>query len=217
MKIELRLTLACALLVLAACGDKDSAAPSPPAQAAPEAAVSTNATPPPAAAAEVATAALAPCRHCKWGEFLNKEEKLTVDRLECTNTSGNPEHCHLETPKPGLKRHILVMEDQASGGYSFELKTRGGGQEAHRMECVNLVPDLDNPRVIEGTCKVWNADHGPGVHHFRALLQPREDGAMWPDNTPWPEIVFNISHKPFALSPQGDPVHNGEGHVHLNN
>lgn len=212
MKIKLSLTLACTLLVLAACGDKEPEAPAM--RVAMVAAEETNdAEPAPAPVSEVAMAAAAPCKHCKWSNFENKV--IPVIALACRPPGGgDSDHCHLKTPKDGLTRDVLVMRDANSEGLSFTLETRGSGHEADRMECVNLVPDGNNARMIRGTCKITNPQHGPGVHHFRAYIAPREDGALWPeDQTPWPEIRFSFDHKPITSA--GNPVHNGEGHVHL--
>jgi len=217
MKTEIRVTLACVFFALASCGGQDPApSPSPPPVA--DAAVAPTETAPatPAAAAEdarLSAAMMKPCTQCKWSTFKNKV--VPVERVECTDSDGNSyQHCHLVTPKAGLTREIQVMQDATSEGFSFKLETRGNNQ-ADRMECENLVPDVNNPRVIEGTCKIVNAEHGPGVHHFRAYIAPREDGSVLPDGTPWPEVVFEFRHKPFAMNGEGDPVHNGEGHAHL--
>jgi hypothetical protein len=195
MKNQKRLLLSLACIAIAACS-KDDAAPEVPKTE---------------ASAKPAMAATAPadneCADCRWETFLNKE--VPVDMVECTNSQNQNYHCHLRTRTFKPRREVRVMHDQATGGYSFTLETRETGQEADRMECVNLVPDHSDARIIQGTCTVQNSEHGIGVHHFRATVQAQK-------TPPYaPEIMFEFRHEPFGANFQGEPVHNGEGHAHI--
>jgi hypothetical protein len=188
MNFATRLTTVGALLSLAGCGGSGTDESAKQAQDAKN-----------SAAAEVT----ADCETCRWSTFLNKQVK--VKRVWCTKPTGEVmEKCHLKTDKSKPAREIMVMHDEATDGYRVVIETRESGGEADRAECVNLVQDHDNPRVIEGTCVIYNSDSGPGVHHFRASVVPSEE-----DPTK-PEIKFEFRHGKFSGAP--DPVHNGEGH-----
>jgi hypothetical protein len=195
MKNHMRLLLPLVCLAIAACSKEEVA---------PEGAKTEMPATPAVAAAVPADNE---CDDCRWETFLNKQ--VPVDMVECTNSQNQLYHCHLRTRAFKPQREVTVMHDQATGGYSFKLETRESGQEADRMECANLVPDSSDARIIQGTCLIQNSEHGIGVHHFKATVQPQK-------TPPYEaEIMFEFRHEAFGAAAQGEPVHNGEGHAHI--
>lgn len=141
------------------------------------------------------------CTDCKWENFVAKPQR--VQRIECTN-QGKPEHCHLTTENFEPKRDVIVAFDPATGAFNWQLVTPGKPED--RMDCPNLAPDLNDKRVIEGTCIIHDSDHGPAVHFFRATIKPKEE-----DPTKG-RITAAFRHTPFSAA-GSDPVH--DGHIHL--
>lgn len=142
------------------------------------------------------------CVDCKWENFLARP--MRVERIECTN-QGKPEHCHLTTEKGEPRREVTVTFQQGTGAYDWTLLTPDKPND--RMECPNLAPDIDNPRVIQGTCIIYDSDHGPAVHFFRATIRPKDE-----DPTKG-GVVGEFRHTPF-VSGAKEPVH--DGHIHTN-
>ncbi len=140
------------------------------------------------------------CNGCRWESFLGKP--IRVQRIECTY-AGKPEHCHLTTEKSEPRREVTVTFDSKTGAFNWQLETPGKPED--RMDCPNLAPDMNNKRLIEGTCIIYDSDHGPAVHFFRATVVPKES------NPREPAITAEFRHTPFCTGPE--PVH--DGHIHL--
>lgn len=176
MNVVTRLALSVTLIFIAACAPKGETPPE------------TRLDPPTTA-----------CTSCEWANFVDKP--IRVRRIECTN-EGKPEHCHLTTENYEPKREVRIEFQQATGAYNWTLVTPEKPDD--RMDCPNLAPDPSNKRVIEGTCIIYDSDHGPAVHFFRATIGPREE-----DPTKG-GLTASFRHTPFGTGPQ--PVH--DGHIH---
>lgn len=186
MNVAIRLALLGTLLIISACQTTPSSLTA-----------DTNQTQSSLAAGSART-----CPNCNWENFLNKP--IRVKRIECTY-AGKPEHCHLTTENFEPRREVTITFDSKTGAYHWRLVTPGKPED--RMECPNLAPDMNNKRLIEGTCIIYDADHGTAVHFFRARIVPKET------NPREPAITAEFRHTPFCCGP--DPVH--DGHIHLMN
>jgi hypothetical protein len=147
---------------------------------------------------------VAPCTDCKWDSVAGKEGPVSY--LACTGSDGEPAHCHVKVMASEPKRTGLVTK--VGTRYSLEVKTDGKKDEGIVCEDLALAP---NPVIIytkEKLCVFREPGlQGGEEHHLGAKLEKLADGKFL--------IRFVFQHEPF--SKKGDPIHNGEGHIHLPN
>jgi hypothetical protein len=141
------------------------------------------------------------CADCSWDAVVGKEGPVSY--VGCVNEAGEPEHCHLTVSASDPRRTAVITK--VGGRYHFSLKS--AKKESGGMQCDNLAL-APNPLIIytkDELCVVTE----PGIkggekHHFGAKLEKLADGSRL--------VRFVFQHK--AFNDKGDPIHNGEGHIH---